>query len=107
MLRPSSFRASPVAARISAISRSGSSRSTRGQGGVTGRRRVIALRAVISYVLGALQAQHYGPLAGPGTSVLAALPDHPTLAETARQAGRVGPAEEFRGGLDLLLRGLH
>jgi AcrR family transcriptional regulator len=77
------------------------------EGGVTGRRRVVALRAVISYVLGALQAQHYGPLAGPGTDVLAALPDHPMLAETARQAGRVGPAEEFRGGLDLLLRGLH
>jgi len=78
------------------------------EAGFRGRRRVIALRALISYLNGALQAQHLGSLSGAGTAVLAELPqtDFPLLAETARAARRVPPEQEFRGGLRIVLDGL-
>lgn len=78
------------------------------EAGFGGERRVIALRCLLSFVIGALQYQQLGPLAGPGTAVLAALPDGecPLLAETARQAGAIPPDDEFRRGLALVLRGL-
>ncbi|MGW0120301.1 TetR/AcrR family transcriptional regulator C-terminal domain-containing protein [Streptomyces sp. NPDC003327] len=78
------------------------------EAGVTGARRVVALRALHAYVTGAIQLGHLGPLAGDGTAAIAALPGDrfPLLAETARTAGGVGPDEEFLGGLRLLLRGL-
>ena len=74
--------------------------------GFDGTRRVIALRGMLSYVIGALQLEHLGPLAGPGTATIAALADFPVLAETGREAAAVGPADEFAGGLEILLRGL-
>ena len=76
--------------------------------GFNGTRRVIAFRAVLAYVIGALQLSHLGPLAGAGTQALAALPEskYPTLAETARHAQRVDPDTEFRQGLAALLRGI-
>ena len=76
--------------------------------GIDGRRRVIALRAVLGYVIGAVQLEHLGPLTGPGTAAFAELPadQFPLLVATARSAERIGPAEEFRGGLRLLLAGL-
>jgi len=76
--------------------------------GFAGQRRVIAFRAVLSHVLGALQVEHLGPLLGEGTRVLAELPDgsYPLLAETARAARGVPPQREFRAGLRILLRGL-
>lgn len=76
--------------------------------GLNGKRRVIALRALLSYTIGALQFQRWGPLAGPGTHQLAQLPEahYPLLAETARQAQQLSAFEEFRGGLELLVRGL-
>jgi AcrR family transcriptional regulator len=78
------------------------------EAGCAGPRRVIALRSLISYVIGAIQLEHLGPLSGAGTVVLADLPDDrfPLLAETARGAGGITPADEFRGGLDVLLAGL-
>jgi AcrR family transcriptional regulator len=78
------------------------------EAGFTGKKRVVALRALLSYTIGALQFQHLGPLAGPGTEEIAQLPDadYPLLAETARNAKRVSSVEEFRGGLEILLRGL-
>lgn len=78
------------------------------EGGFTGRQRVIALRALVSYLSGALQAQHLGPLNGPGTKTMAELPldEFPLLAATARVAQRIGPDEEFRGGLAIVLQGL-
>lgn len=78
------------------------------EAGFAGKRRVIALRTLLSYTIGALQFQHLGPLAGPGTDQIARLPEaqFPLLAETARNAQQVSSAEEFRGGLELLLRGL-
>lgn len=76
--------------------------------GFTGRRRVVALRTVISFLVGALSAEHLGPLSGPGTVVLAELPPtpFPLLAETARAARDIPAVEEFRGGLAIVLAGL-
>jgi AcrR family transcriptional regulator len=77
------------------------------ESGSAGRSRAIALRALLGYVIGAIQLEHLGPLSGPGTAAMARLPDEdfPFLADTARHAGTVGPDEEFREGLALLLRG--
>jgi hypothetical protein len=70
--------------------------------------RVIALRCLVAYITGALQAEYLGPLGGPGTDALAALsPEiYPLLAETARSASGVPPDQEFGLGLQILLRGL-
>ncbi|HSA50559.1 MAG TPA: TetR/AcrR family transcriptional regulator [Yinghuangia sp.] len=76
--------------------------------GFDARQRVVAFRALLAYVFGALQVEYYGPLPGPGTAALAALdPDQfPHLADTAREARDMGVDEEFGGGLRLLLSGL-
>ncbi|HTU61846.1 MAG TPA: TetR/AcrR family transcriptional regulator C-terminal domain-containing protein [Polyangiales bacterium] len=78
------------------------------EAGFSGKKRVVALRALLSYTMGALQFQHLGPLAGSGTEQIAQLPDadYPLLAETARHAKQVSSIEEFRGGLEILLQGL-
>lgn len=76
--------------------------------GCTGKRRVYAFRAVLAYVFGALEVERFGALGGAGTHELAQLPagQYPLLSETATLAGGIGPREEFRGGLEVLLRGL-
>jgi AcrR family transcriptional regulator len=74
--------------------------------GIDGEQRVIAMRALLGYVIGAIQLDHRGPLKGTGTVVLAAQDEFPYMAETARDARRIGPDEEFTGGLTVLLRGL-
>lgn len=76
--------------------------------GFSGRQRVIALRTLLAFLLGALQAEHLGPLSGEGTATMAELPasTYPLLAETARLGRRVSPDEEFHGGLEVVLRGL-
>jgi AcrR family transcriptional regulator len=76
--------------------------------GLTGRHRVVAFRALLSYVIGALQTEHLGPLSCAGTAALAALDrtEYPYLAETAVEARTVGPEEEFPRGLRMVLRGL-
>ncbi|MEN3613157.1 TetR/AcrR family transcriptional regulator [Plantactinospora sp. ZYX-F-223] len=78
------------------------------EAGLDGGRRVVALRGLLSYVVGAIQLEHLGALAGAGTGAIAELsPDEfPHLTETARYARRIGPTEEFDGGLDIVLRGL-
>ncbi|MGW6912933.1 TetR/AcrR family transcriptional regulator [Kitasatospora sp. NPDC054939] len=78
------------------------------EAGLDGARRVVALRALVGYVTGAIQLERLGPLAGPGTGVIADLPADafPHLRATARSAQDVGADEEFFGGLALLLRGL-
>ena len=78
------------------------------EAGFSGKRRVFALRALLSYTVGALQFQTLGPLSGGGTDAMAQLPQdqYPLLAETARAARKVTPQEEFQRGLELLLRGL-
>ena len=76
--------------------------------GFTGKRRVIAFRAVLGYVFGALQVEHFSPLSGMGTRALAALSaeEFPVLSETAARARTVAPEDEFRQGFAILLRGL-
>jgi AcrR family transcriptional regulator len=76
--------------------------------GFTGKRRVIAFRTLLSYVLGALQTAELSPLSGTGTDTLAELPaeEFPMLGETARQARRIPAEEEFRRGFEIVLRGL-
>jgi AcrR family transcriptional regulator len=78
------------------------------EAGFTATQRVVAFRALLGYVLGALQVEHFGPLSGPGTSALAALDpaQFPHLAKTAAAARHVSADDEFLGGLRLLLRGL-
>jgi AcrR family transcriptional regulator len=76
-------------------------------GGLAGEERAIALRTLMAYVLGAVQVEHFGALAGPGTLALADDPaTYPLLAEAATSARHVPPADEFARGLDTLLRGL-
>lgn len=78
------------------------------EAGFTGTARVVALRALLGYVIGAIQLEHLGPLAGAGTVAMAGLPRDafPLMAETAQAARAVAPDDEFGGGLDILLRGL-
>ncbi|MEV6394604.1 TetR/AcrR family transcriptional regulator [Streptomyces sp. NPDC051907] len=79
------------------------------EAGFDGERRVVALRGLIAYVIGAIQLEHLGALSGEGTAAMSALTpaEFPHLAETARQARNVGPDQEFFGGLAALLRGLN
>jgi AcrR family transcriptional regulator len=76
--------------------------------GLSGKPRVIAFRALVAYVIGAIQAEHLGPLSGPGTAALAALPpdDYPAIAANATLASTMSASEEFRGGLAMVLRGI-
>ena len=76
--------------------------------GLTGTDRVVALRCLSAYAVGALQLAYLGPLAGHGTAVIAALPpaEFPYMSSTAQDAAKVDPDTEFRGGLALLLAGL-
>ncbi|MGW4434517.1 TetR/AcrR family transcriptional regulator [Streptomyces sp. NPDC004596] len=76
--------------------------------GIDGERRVIALRALLAYLIGAIQLEHLGPLAGPGTTAITRLPatDFPHMSATARTARHVDADQEFLAGLRLLLDGL-
>jgi AcrR family transcriptional regulator len=77
-------------------------------GGFKGTQRVIALRTLVSYLSGALQAQYLAPLGGLGTGAMVDAPrsEYPLLSATARVARQVRPDEEFRRGIDILLCGL-
>lgn len=76
--------------------------------GFAGEARVIAFRTLMSYVLGAVQAEHLGALSGPGTAAIASLPTdrYPVLADTAAHGRGIVAADEFRRGLAVVLRGL-
>ncbi|MBL7496834.1 TetR/AcrR family transcriptional regulator C-terminal domain-containing protein [Frankia sp. CNm7] len=78
--------------------------------GIHGEQRVIALRALLAYAIGAIQLEHLG---GPsGLDALAAAPgtpaagDFPLLAESGPVANAITRDAEFHGGLAVLLRGL-
>jgi AcrR family transcriptional regulator len=77
-------------------------------GGFEGKERAIAFRTINKYMFGAVQLEHFGPAASPRTTALAALPagEFPYLTETARHAARISAEEEFRKGLEIVLRGL-
>jgi AcrR family transcriptional regulator len=78
------------------------------EAGFDGTRRVVALRGLLAYVIGAVQLESLGPLAGPGTRAIAelSLDEFPNLAQTAQDARTVDRDQEFRSGLAILLRGL-
>lgn len=78
------------------------------EGGFTGRARVVAQRTLVAFLIGYLQNKHYAPLRGQGTIVLADLPAerYPHLAQTAGQAKDMSADDEFRGGVEIVLRGL-
>ena len=78
------------------------------EGGLSGADRVVAQRTLMAHLLGFLQNEHYAALSGPGTIVMSELsPDeYPLLARTAADARSVAADEEFRRGLDIVLRGL-
>ncbi|WP_137989159.1 TetR/AcrR family transcriptional regulator [Streptomyces vilmorinianum] len=78
------------------------------EAGIEGERRVVALRGLLAYVIGAIQLEHLGPLSGEGTVAISELPPDrfPHMSETARQARALGPDREFSGGLAVFLRGL-
>jgi AcrR family transcriptional regulator len=76
--------------------------------GLRGKDRTIAFRTILAYILGAVQAEHLGPLAGGGTAAIAALDPHeyPHLTDAARYATGISADDEFRRGLTIVLRGL-
>lgn len=76
--------------------------------GFTGQRRVVALRGLLSFLTGAIELEHFGPLSGPGTVAIAELPrdEFPLMAETAGDARRISSTDEFRRGLAVVLDGL-
>ncbi|MQY28390.1 TetR/AcrR family transcriptional regulator C-terminal domain-containing protein [Nocardia aurantia] len=78
------------------------------EAGFTGRERVIAQRTIVGYLLGFLQNEHYASIGGAGTAALAELPagEFPLLAQTAATARTLSADEEFRGGAEVVLRGL-
>jgi AcrR family transcriptional regulator len=78
------------------------------EAGFDARRRVIALRSLLGYLIGAIQLEHLGPLSGAGTQTMADLPrdTFPWLAETARQAKEISADEEFAEGLAAVLAGI-
>ncbi|WP_404959426.1 TetR/AcrR family transcriptional regulator [Streptomyces sp. 147326] len=78
------------------------------EAGLGAEERIIALRALLAYVIGAIQQEHLGALSGAGTNAMADLPADafPYLTEAARGARSLTPDREFHGGLALLLAGL-
>jgi AcrR family transcriptional regulator len=76
--------------------------------GLDGERRVVAFRAVVAQVFGALEVAHHSPLSGAGTVALTQLPPErfPLLTATAADAAQVSAEAEFRRGVDIVIRGL-
>ncbi|MFD1147916.1 TetR/AcrR family transcriptional regulator C-terminal domain-containing protein [Saccharothrix hoggarensis] len=75
--------------------------------GFTGEERVIALRALLGYLIGATEMEHRSPLRGLGTDTMSRMgEEYPLLAETAAAARDITPDIEFRRGLDVVLSGL-
>lgn len=77
-------------------------------GGFRGEDRVVAQRTVVSFLLGSLESEYHGPLSGAGTAAMALLStvEYPMLAATAADAAKVPADEEYRRGLEVVLRGL-
>ncbi len=76
------------------------------EAGVQGERRYVALRALLSYLIGSIELEYRTSLTG--ARLPEPIPDreHPLLAAVSRQSQRLSPAERFRSGLSLLLDGL-
>lgn len=77
-------------------------------GGFEGRQRSEAFRLLSAYTVGAIQAEHLGPMPGRHGELAADRhgDEYPYLAENAPYVRRATPSKEFRAGLDILLTGL-
>jgi len=69
--------------------------------------RAIAVRALVSYVIGAVQLEHLAPI-GERAAQFADLPKDafPLVLQAAEAGRRLSPDEEFRKGLAIIVRGL-
>ncbi len=78
------------------------------QAGFSAQQRVIAVRTLQAYVIGAAQDEVLVPLDGAGTNALSDLPtdDYPLVVETALAALSMPPGQEFQSGLRVILEGL-
>ena len=78
------------------------------EAGFHGSGRVVAQRAIVHFLVGAMQTQQLSSVSGAGTAVMAELPveEFPHLVETAGIARGLDPDEEFQRGLASLLEGL-
>ncbi len=78
------------------------------QAGFDGKRRFLAFRLLTSYVIGAVQSEHFGvlPLGGQPIEAERHQQDYPLLAANAPYARKALPDDEFRWGLDIILSGL-
>ena len=75
--------------------------------GFDGKRRALAQRTLVSYIVGAVQLEHFSPRPGDSAAALAALGRrYPHLADTAVYTQRLPADEGFRHGLAVVLRGL-
>lgn len=76
--------------------------------GFRGTDRVVAQRAIVHFLVGAIQAQRLSSVSGAGTAAMVELPeeDFPHLVESAGLARGLDPDEEFHRGLVSLLAGL-
>jgi AcrR family transcriptional regulator len=70
--------------------------------------RVVAVRTLQAYLIGAVQSEFLNSLAGESTAALASMPtdDFPLIVETARSAMAISPDQEFAHGLATVLDGL-
>jgi AcrR family transcriptional regulator len=77
--------------------------------GFNGRQRFMAFRLLSSYVIGAIQTEHLGPLPREGTPLSAELhaAEYPLLARNAAYARQSHPDDEFHRGLAIVLSGLN
>ncbi|WP_331755674.1 TetR/AcrR family transcriptional regulator [Streptomyces sp. NBC_01643] len=76
--------------------------------GFSGVRRVVAFRSLVSYVVGSLQLEYFGPFPRDGEVLPAEqrADEFPLLAENARDGRRIDFDQEFRLGLTIVLDGL-
>lgn len=78
------------------------------QAGFDGKKRFLAFRLLTSYVIGVVQSEHFGvlPLGGQPIEAERHEREYPLLAANAPYARKAVPDDEFRWGLDIILRGL-
>lgn len=79
-----------------------------GAAGLDAEERAIAFRTLIAYLIGAVQVEHYGPVAGRRTDELAAVPTsaYPAVVRTAESARKLTGEQVFRRGLAMVLAGI-
>lgn len=78
------------------------------EAGFDGPQRVIGLRCLIAYIIGALLDEFFTSLTGTADTVLEILSpaDYPHVIDTSRHACMVTPWQEFGQGLAIMLEGL-